>query len=393
MQFSLARVPKPLLLVLLAFVTRLPAASALQGDSWCGTLMCVEATVNASTVTYELKALNQLGWMAIGFGSTMANTPMVVLWQIANGTIILSQRQASGRVEPLPVTHPPRLASLSPRANALPSVTPILAFDIPKDNDTLQSLIWAFGVTIPDASPNAEIEQHLDAGTLTLDLTKQLDRGGGSSSSSVASSQLGAGSGIATPTPPTPSQSSPSSASNSASRANSLVDVHAALSAAGFLILLPMGSLVARWSRIFTSKWFTAHWFINVVLGIPFICVGWALGPLAVAQQGREHIVTVHQICGVVLFALYIIEVALGTLIHMRRPKHGRAHPPRNVVHVFLGLTLFGLSIYETVNGIDRDPAVSSVSQNIVVAICIGWAAVSAPNPRSAGEPHIPLAD
>ncbi|TFK90960.1 hypothetical protein K466DRAFT_635248 [Polyporus arcularius HHB13444] len=323
MQFSLARVPEPLLLVLLAFVTsRFPAVSALQGDSWCGTLMCVEATVNASTVTYELKALNQLGWMAIGFGSTMANSPMVILWQTANGTTMLSQREASSRVEPLPVAHPPRLASVPPRANISPSVPPILVFDIPKNNDTVQSLIWAFGVTPPDASPDAQIEQHLDAGTLSLDLTKELDEGSGSPSSSIATL-------------------------NGASQANSLLVVHAALSAAGFLILLPMGSLVARWSRIFTSKWFTAHWFINVVLGIPFICVGWALGPLAVAQQGREHIVTVHQICGVILFVLYIIQVALGTLIHVRRPKHGRAHPPRNVVHVVLGLALFGLSIYE----------------------------------------------
>ena len=52
-----------------------------------------------------------------GFGSTMANTPLVILWQLANGTTVLSQRQASGRVEPLPVTHPPRLASLPSRAN------------------------------------------------------------------------------------------------------------------------------------------------------------------------------------------------------------------------------------------------------------------------------------
>ncbi|RDX48387.1 hypothetical protein OH76DRAFT_1404980 [Lentinus brumalis] len=325
----------------------------------------------------------------------MANSPMVILWQTANGTTMLSQREASSRVEPLPVTHPPRLASVPPRANISPSVPPILVFDIPKNNDTVQSLIWAFGVTPPDASPDAQIEQHLDAGTLSLDLTKELDEGSGSPSSSIASSQLGATSATPTPPPPTPSQSSPSSALNGASQANSLLVVHAALSAAGFLILLPMGSLVARWSRIFTSKWFIAHWFINVVLGIPFICVGWALGPLAVAQQGREHIVTVHQICGVILFVLYIIQVALGTLIHVRRPKHGRAHPPRNVVHVVLGLALFGLSIYETVNGIDRDPAVGSVSQTVVVAICIGWAAVSAPNPRSGnlGESHIPIAD
>ena len=113
------------------------------------------------------------------------------------------------------------------------------------------------------------------------------------------------------------------------------------------------------------------------------------------------------KITGVILFALYLIEVALGTLVHLRRPKDGeRAHPPRNVVHVALGLVIFGLSIYEvrhlhltllpvrcvvrdasaaadatsakqTINGADRDPGVSGASEKAVVAICISWAVVS----------------
>ena len=48
-----------------------------------------------------------------------------------------------------------------------------------------------------------------------------------------------------------------------------------------------------------------------------------------------------------VLFVLYIIEVGLGTFVHLRRPKEDASHPPRNVVHVGLGLAVFGLSIYE----------------------------------------------
>ena len=52
MPFSLAHLPKSLLLGLLAFAPSwFSEVSALQGDSWCGTLMCVSATVNASTVT------------------------------------------------------------------------------------------------------------------------------------------------------------------------------------------------------------------------------------------------------------------------------------------------------------------------------------------------------
>lgn len=55
------------------------------------------------------------GFCLSGFGSHMANSPMVILWQTVNGTIILSQRQATGRVEPLPVTDPPRRATVALR--------------------------------------------------------------------------------------------------------------------------------------------------------------------------------------------------------------------------------------------------------------------------------------
>ncbi|KAI1790796.1 hypothetical protein LXA43DRAFT_1145135, partial [Ganoderma leucocontextum] len=281
--------------------------------------------------------------MAIGFGSQMANTPMVILWQTVNGTVTLSQRQASGRVEPLPVTDPPRRATVALRDDTSQGVSTILAFDIPKNNDTIQSLVWAFGVTAPVADPSAFIQQHLDAGTFSLDLSKELHVASVSASAPTTSTRSG---GLATTVDSAPSQSSPVTTS-SLSRTDGLLVAHAALSAAGFLILLPLGTLVARWARVFTPRWFTAHWFINVVLGIPLVCVGWALGPLAVAQRGRAHVVTPHQqICGVALIVLYIFELALGTLVHLRRPKDGKGHPPRNLAHVVLGLAVFGLSIY-----------------------------------------------
>ena len=164
MPFSLAHLPKPLLLTFLAFAPAwFSGVSALQGDSWCGTLMCVSATVNGSTVTctrwmpplvrssnacaqHRRVEVAQPTWMdgdvsrsalstrtpsltlvptvVSGFGSQMANTPMVILWQATNGTTILSQRQPSGRVEPQPVTHPPRQASVVNSADVVRLDTP-----------------------------------------------------------------------------------------------------------------------------------------------------------------------------------------------------------------------------------------------------------------------------
>jgi hypothetical protein len=77
-------------------------------------LLCVSAIVNDnSTVTYVLQSTDaaSLGWMAIGFGTQMPGTPMVIMWPNTDGSITLSQRQASGHVQPTVVTSPPRVAS------------------------------------------------------------------------------------------------------------------------------------------------------------------------------------------------------------------------------------------------------------------------------------------
>jgi hypothetical protein len=58
------------------------------------------------------------GWLIVffahrGFGNTMANSPMVIMWPNSDGTITLSQRLASSEVMPTVVSSPPRVATLS----------------------------------------------------------------------------------------------------------------------------------------------------------------------------------------------------------------------------------------------------------------------------------------
>ena len=45
----------------------------------------------------------------------MQDTPLVIVWPNADGSVTLSQRQAPGRVEPTPVPVPPRKATLPPQ--------------------------------------------------------------------------------------------------------------------------------------------------------------------------------------------------------------------------------------------------------------------------------------
>lgn len=91
-----------------------------------------------------------LGWMAMylnasyigvypsltlficrGFGSTMANTPMVIMWPNSDGSITLSQRSAPGEVMPTVDSNPPRVATADPSASDLTGSTPKMTFTIP----------------------------------------------------------------------------------------------------------------------------------------------------------------------------------------------------------------------------------------------------------------------
>ena len=56
-----------------------------------------------------------------GFGSTMANTPMVIMWHNSDGSFTLSQRTAPGEVMPTVDSNPPRVATTDDATSAFSS--------------------------------------------------------------------------------------------------------------------------------------------------------------------------------------------------------------------------------------------------------------------------------
>jgi hypothetical protein len=74
------------------------------------------------------------------------------------------------------------------------------------------------------------------------------------------------------------------------SRVENLIRLHAFLVSFGFLVLLPLGALVARYSRVFKVKWFPYHWKINFYIAGPVITVGVLLGPIIVFSKERYRI-------------------------------------------------------------------------------------------------------
>lgn len=57
-----------------------------------------------------------------GFGSQMADTPMVIMWENSDGSMTLSQRQAPAEVMPTLVPDPPRVATLAPQLSSVSAI-------------------------------------------------------------------------------------------------------------------------------------------------------------------------------------------------------------------------------------------------------------------------------
>jgi hypothetical protein len=128
-----------------------------------------------------------------------------------------------------------------------------MIFSSSQGSATQVPLIWAFGTNRPADNANSGLQQHIESGIFSLDLTKTLQEG----------ITIPRGS---TSIPFEPYQKT--------------IIAHAVLSALGFLILLPAGTLVARWTRTYSRKWFTNHWIIQSGLGkysfFFFFLVRWA---------------------------------------------------------------------------------------------------------------------
>lgn len=134
--------------------------------------------------------------------------------------------------------------------------------------------------------PDANLIIHVDAGNFTLNLTNMID------TDDLPISQTSSESSTGSAVPSSETQPNVPFAPF-----EKMIIVHGVFTVAGFLVILPFGAIFARWGRTFTDNWFYYHWTTQVILSIPIIVVGWALGPLAVATQDVAHANDAHKVC------------------------------------------------------------------------------------------------
>lgn len=149
-----------------------------------------------------------------------------------------------------------------------------------------ERLIWAYSKVRPDQPHYSELTQHFSAGFLTLTLNKDLNN-----PSSFSHSH-----------PDDESDSRPVIDNSDEPHApfekhERIIIAHGVIASIGFLVLLPAGSLIARWGRTMTPKWFKIHQTINMSIAVPVITLGWILGPIAVFDHQATHLFDAHQVC------------------------------------------------------------------------------------------------
>jgi len=131
---------------------------------------------------------------------------------------------------------------------------------------------------------------------------------------------------------------------------------HAVLASIAWLIILPLGVLVARYLRTFTRKWFWGHAVIQLVIAAPIFYAGWARG-YRFADFAGLHFFDTHTKIGLAMLVLYTIQLVLGLFIHyikfpalMARIPGGRT--PQNYLHVALGIALLALGTFQVHYGL-----------------------------------------
>jgi len=153
---------------------------------------------------------------------------------------------------------------------------------------------------------------------------------------------------------------------------------HALLCSTGFLILLPLGVLLARYTRTFTNHWFWGHAVMQLVISGPVIFAGWAMGHELMNELELESLHDPHKNIGIALLAMYATQLLLGAIIHaFKMPGLFRGHrPPQNYLHVALGLAILALAAYQVHYGLYIEWLYTGGAHQIVESAKQAWLAL-----------------
>ena len=218
---------------------------------------------------------------------------------------------------------------------------------------TAQPFIFAVGPanSMQSDSLSANLNRHSLYGHFTMDLTQATSLSGASV--------------------PQPNGSNGAYVTNGASQAGDTKKdnsfgpgLHASLMCLAFLVVFPLGSLLAR-----MVKRIMVHAIVQE-LGFLFTTIAFGVGIYIGLEFNRSrHFQSAHQVMGLMIFCVLLIQVGLG-LTHHRQYKKTQQPTKFRKVHVFLGpiAIIFGLingGLGFSLSGNSKYPFVDSVSSAV----------------------------
>ncbi|KAL1412953.1 hypothetical protein Q8F55_000702 [Vanrija albida] len=351
------------------------AGASTTGQEICNDIICITAlrdsvanTDNYTLTPRELTPRDKLGWLAIGFGSYMPNTPLVIVWPNADGSVTLSQRQASDHVMPTRVDAPPRIATLDSAASFANSSTSSFSFSVPTAdagaNET--TIIWAVSETNPASSdPGAMLIKHTWSGPTSVHMLAPWP----------GPRVMQGGRGVWTKT------------TKMNGRPTFALIAHVTCGLLATLLVLPGGVVVPRITRGLTTTrwWFRFHAVNQGLFAVALIAVAFGL-----AMSFGGKIDSNHRKCGVALFSLALLQTLLGLVAHFYRPGHRvrpytfetkRGRGPSNFIHVAVGIVIvcvgwatswYGFTSEWTYRGHGPTPYGLRYGWGVIVALWLG---------------------
>ncbi|VDB92188.1 unnamed protein product [Peniophora sp. CBMAI 1063] len=304
-------------------------------DAFCVKTMCIAGSVQGDVVTYTLTSQGTLpvGWMGIGFGKTMGDSQMVVMWPNQDGSYTLSQRRAPYEIEPRPDDSPHVQVTLLTESSFIMDDSLVsISFSLPLSEAELadeeqhqqKDIIWAYSIKHPEPEPDAHIAFHDRWGraklTLSHDLPPSTSLSGDSSTPAVADDEL---------------EGAPL---KSESHQRALV-AHGILCMAALLLFTPAAAVVSRWR----PESLAAYTILQIA------CAGATLllGLVAAVRAAPAHLDDTHKRVGVLLALLFVGQSALGMYV-------SRAVSPikgTSIASVVAGMAVVALALYQTRTG------------------------------------------
>ncbi|EGG06411.1 uncharacterized protein MELLADRAFT_106709 [Melampsora larici-populina 98AG31] len=348
---------------------RLVGQDAVTGASFQTSTFTASVLTNTTHAKIDFVLIipqSKLGWIAIGHGTRMSNSRMMIIWPVGEPDEekgwVISYRSTTGHILPksLRISEEEPLLKIH-QSKSVKKSTVSFNFIRPLSlgpSDTLrrkpaQEFVWAVSsLRPPGMESNGRILYHdLGYGLVNLNLDETLLPNGTIRSETYSLRDL-----------------------THSYRHDGLITVHATVLSVAWIFCAPAAVLSARFMRASSLEWVKIHWILQIftvlltLIGI--ICAACAVG-------SGSHFDSHQKKMGFFVVIGMLFQVLEGYIIHAFSKKSETKRALKNWLHIIFGCSLILLSWATIVSGIEEWEAQgrgTPVSVSVIMGLMMGLA-------------------